>query len=195
MSGHLRCLLVLLPVMLVAVTGQVPASKANLLFVGNSLTSANDLPGMVATLSKAAGRPMQVESVALPDFGLEEHWQQGDARKAIARGGWTFVILQQGPSALPESRRLLVDYAKRFDKEITAAGAKTALYMVWPSRQRRGDFSGVSQSYQAAASEVGACCCPLVMLGARHGRLTRSSRCTAPTDFTLRRRARISRPW
>jgi len=88
MSGHLRCLLVLLPVMLVAVTGQVPASKANLLFVGNSLTSANDLPGMVATLSKAAGRPMQVESVALPDFGLEEHWQQGDARKAIARGGW-----------------------------------------------------------------------------------------------------------
>ena len=121
-------------------------TPARVLFVGNSLTYANDLPGMVTTLAKAAGRPIHAESVALPDFGLEEHWQQGDARKAIARGGWTFVVLQQGPSALPESRRMLIDYVKRFDQEIKAMGAKTALYMVWPSQQRRGDFSGVSQS-------------------------------------------------
>ena len=84
--------------------GQAPA-PARVLFVGNSLTYANDLPAMVATLARAAGKPMQVDSVALPDFGLEEHWQQGDARRAIARGGWTYVVLQQGPSALPDSIR------------------------------------------------------------------------------------------
>ena len=139
---------------------QPPATPARVLFVGNSLTYANDLPAMVATLARAAGKPMQVDSVALPDFGLEEHWQQGDARKAIARGGWTYVVLQQGPSALPASRRILIDYVKRFDKEIKATGAKTALYMVWPSRQRRGDFSAVSQSYKAAASEVNATLMP-----------------------------------
>lgn len=134
MSAHLLCLLLLLLTWFAA-SGQEPAPPARVLFVGNSLTYANDLSGMVATLSKAAGRPMHVESVALPDFGLEEHWQQGDARKAIARGGWTDVVLQQGPSALPESRRILIDYVKRFDKAIKASGAKTALYMVWPSQQ------------------------------------------------------------
>lgn len=161
MSAHLLCLLLLLLLTSVAGTGQAPAPPARVLFVGNSLTYANDLPAMVATLARTAGKPMHIESVALPDFGLEEHWQQGDARKAIARGGWTFVVLQQGPSALPESRRILIDYVRRFDKEIKASGAKTALYMVWPSQQRRGDFSGVSQSYQAASSEVGATLMPV----------------------------------
>ena len=33
-------------------------------------------------------------------------------------------------------------------------GARTALYMVWPSRDRRQDSSGVSQSYRAAANAV-----------------------------------------
>ena len=40
------------------------------------------------------------------------------------------------------------------DAEIKKAGGRTALYMVWPSRARRGDFAGVSQSYAAAAKDV-----------------------------------------
>ena len=94
------------------------------------------------------------ESVAKPDYSLEDHWNERDARQAIARG-WDVVVLQQGPSALTESRVLLVGYAKRFDAEIRKTGARTALYMVWPSRTRCGDFPGVSQSYTAAAKAVG----------------------------------------
>lgn len=132
---------------------QPAAPPARILFVGNSLTYANDLPGMVCALARSTGRRATCEMVAKPDFGLEEHWRDGEARKAIARG-WDLVILQQGPSALRESRVLLVDYARRFDVEIKKAGARTALYMVWPSRQRRGDFGAVSQSYSAAARAV-----------------------------------------
>ena len=135
---------------------QAAPAPARVLFIGNSLTYANDLPGMVQTLARAAGKPLHVESVARPDFGLEEHWRQGEARAAIARGGWDVVVLQQGPSAMRESRAVLVDYTKRFDAEIRKAGARTALYMVWPASQRRGDFAGVSQSYAAAADAVGA---------------------------------------
>lgn len=134
---------------------------ARILFVGNSLTYQNDLPGMVSMLARSVGRKLVCESVALPDYGLEDHWQSGDARKAIAGGGWDIVVLQQGPSALPASRRLLVDYTKRFDAEIKKAGARTAIYMVWPSRQRRGDFEAVSQSYRAAAEAVGATLLPV----------------------------------
>jgi len=66
------------------------------------------------------------------------------------------VVLQQGPSAAPESQVLLREYVSRFDKEIRGVGARTSLYMVWPSRTRMQDFAGVSRSYAAAAKDVNA---------------------------------------
>jgi hypothetical protein len=132
-------------------TTQQPVTR--ILFIGNSLTYANDLPAMVCAMARSAGRSATCESVAKPDYGLEEHWNEQHARQVIARG-WDIVVLQQGPSALPESRRLLINYTRRFDAEIKKAGARTALFMVWPSRDRRGDFGGVSLSYAAAAKEV-----------------------------------------
>jgi hypothetical protein len=137
-----------------------PAAPTRILFIGNSLTYANDLPATVCALARAASRNAVCESVAKPDYSLEDHWNERDARRAIARG-WDVVVLQQGPSALPESRRLLVEYTKRFDAEIRQAGARTALYMVWPSQTRRGDFEAVSRSYAAAATSVGGLLMPV----------------------------------
>lgn len=128
-------------------------APVRILFIGNSLTYANDLPAMVCAMARAAGKRAVCESIAFPDYSLEDHWNERRAQREIARG-WDVVVLQQGPSALPESRRLLIGYVRRFDTEIRKAGARTALYMVWPSLARRGDFPGVSQSYTAAADEV-----------------------------------------
>lgn len=125
------------------------------LFIGNSLTAANDLSGMVEAMGRAAGVELRCAAVAKPNFSLEDHWNDGEARRTIARGGWSYVVLQQGPSALPESRVLLHEYARRFDAEIRRAKARPALFMVWPSRARRGDFDGVSQSYAGAAMLIG----------------------------------------
>jgi hypothetical protein len=143
----------LLHLSLAAVLLLAQPGPARILFVGNSLTYSNNLPAMVCAMARSAGRQVTCESVAKPDYGLEEHWNERDARDAIARG-WDVVVLQQGPSALPESRRLLINYTRRFDAEIKKAGARTALFMVWPSRVRRGDLSGMSQSYGAAAKDV-----------------------------------------
>ena len=63
-------------------------------------------------------------------------------------------MLQQGPSALPESRVLLRDYAKRFAGRGAQGRARTALYMVWPSKARSRDFDDVSESYALAARDV-----------------------------------------
>jgi hypothetical protein len=133
--------------------GGIQPPPVRILFIGNSLTYANDLPAMVCAMAQAAGKRAVCESIAKPDYSLEDHWNERTAQKVIARG-WDVVVLQQGPSALPESRRLLIQYTNRFDEEIRKAGARTALYMVWPSRVRRGDFPGVSQSYTAAAAGV-----------------------------------------
>jgi hypothetical protein len=136
------------------VTGIDRTDGLQVLFIGNSLTYANDLPGiLLALLDSAGARGATVSSVALANFGLEDHWAEGSALAAIRSGGWDVVVLQQGPSAT-EGRPSLLDYAARFATEITAVGARPALYMVWPARDRSFDFDGVSDSYATAAREV-----------------------------------------
>jgi hypothetical protein len=145
--------LLLLMLLVPGVTGGRQA-EPRILFIGNSLTYWNDLPAMVQSLAAAAKRRITCQMVAFPDVSLEDHWQRGDAVRAIRRGGWSHVVLQQGPSALPESQKLLREYTRRFDAEIKAVKATTALYMVWPARARQQDFDGVSASYAAAARDV-----------------------------------------
>ena len=127
-----------------------------LLFIGNSLSAANDLPSMLEAMGRASGVPIRCAIVAKPNFSLEDHWNDpaGDARRAIARGGWTRVILQQGPSSLPSSRVLLHEYARRLDAEIRRTGGTPAMLTVWPAASRRGDFEGVVESYRGAAALI-----------------------------------------
>ena len=131
------------------------AASRRVLFIGNSLTATNGLPAMVQAVAEASGDRLDCEAVAFPGVSLEDHWARGDALRAIGRGGWSFVVLQQGPSAMPESRVLLREYVRRFDAEVRRTGARTALYMVWPSSARSGDFDAVRASYAIAARDVG----------------------------------------
>jgi hypothetical protein len=126
-----------------------------ILFIGNSLTYANDLPALVQRLGQSdPSRPVIVASVAFADYSLEDHWNQGDARRAIADQPWDLVVMQQGPSALPASRVLLIDYVTRFAGEIRGAGARPAIYMVWPPLSRESEWDAVTGSYAAAADAV-----------------------------------------
>ena len=125
------------------------------LFIGNSLTEANGLAAMVETLSRqSGGTPISTASVAVGGFSLEDHWNQGTAQRRIAEGGWSIVVLQQGPSSLAESQVALRQWTARFDSAIRATGARTALYMVWPESTRRDAFDAVSESYTRAAADV-----------------------------------------
>jgi hypothetical protein len=135
--------------------GHAELAPLRVLFIGNSLTTSNDLPALVEAIAAVESGPrFECEVVALPNYSLEDHWRQGDAVRAIRRGGWSVVVLQQGPSSLDESRVLLVEYAERFAGEIRRVGARPALYMVWPSQARRADFERASASYAAAARAV-----------------------------------------
>lgn len=133
-----------------------------ILFIGNSLTAGHNLPAVLEALARAdTGVRIETRAVVFPDHGLEEHWHRPEARGAIASQKWDVVVLQQGPSALPESQRVLRAYTRRFDGEIRKAGARTALYMVWPSKARSFDFDGVEASYRRAAEDVGGLLLPV----------------------------------
>ena len=130
-----------------------PENAFRVLFIGNSLTYFNDLPGVLAALADSAGvaRPLVVGAVAAPDYSLEDHWEEGTAREALASKAWDVVVMQQGPSSLPQNALHLAQWSSRWADEIRSIGAKPALYMVWPQLSRFEDFAAASASYTNAA--------------------------------------------
>lgn len=125
------------------------------LFIGNSLTYVNDLPGIVQTLADSAGSDrLAVATVVGPDMALVDHWNDGRAQREIARGGWELVVLQQGPSSTDVNRDSLRIFTGRFAADIARIGARPALYSVWPTAGRRQDFARAIESYTLAARDV-----------------------------------------
>jgi len=129
------------------------AAADRILFIGNSLTAANDLPLLVEAMAREKGLSLSTETVTYPNLSLEDHWER-DTQAVIRRGGFKYVVLQQGPSSLPASRENLREWTKRFGEEIRRAGALPALYMVWPDRSRLALFPEVKESYRLAAEDV-----------------------------------------
>jgi hypothetical protein len=133
-----------------------PRAAPRILYIGNSLTYANDLPAIVAALATAAGEQTPVyTSVAFGGFSLGDHWSEGTAARTLQSGHWDYVVMQQGPSSLDESRAQLISDVERFTPLIRAAGGQPALYSVWPEIERFDVFAQVNTSYQQAAEAVG----------------------------------------
>jgi hypothetical protein len=105
----------------------------NVLFIGNSYTYVNDLPGMLAQIAATAGTPPTITTAAVTQGGatLEELWEGGVAQTQIGAQAWTHVVLQD------ESGQPLVDssdfvtYAQRFESLIVDAGARPTLFVTW----------------------------------------------------------------
>ncbi len=125
----------------------------DLLFVGNSLTYSNRMPRMLRRLLEQSGVPAgRIEVEALPNYGLEDHWERPRTRRLLADGPWDIVFIQQGPSA-GEGRPSLLEYTRRFADEARRSGSRIGVLMVWPSRARAGDYPAVIANHRRAAGE------------------------------------------
>jgi hypothetical protein len=154
-SGRLLALVGLSACLSTNALSPLPPGGIHVLFVGNSLTYVNDLPATVANLGEMSGDTIRVATSAAPDLALIDHLNGGsDALQQLQLGGWKYVVLQQGPSTLPINRDSLILWTKMFDPYIHAAGARAALFMVWPSSDRIDFFDDVRISYQQAAQAV-----------------------------------------
>ena len=137
-----------------ALAVQAQAKPTRILFIGNSLTTATDIPGRLVKLARAMGRPAEAQTVADDGYSLADHLRDGRALAAIRKGGWDLVVLQQGTSARADSRAELVESTKRLAAAIREAGARPALYMVWPLADRKQEFPDAIEAYRAAAAAV-----------------------------------------
>jgi hypothetical protein len=135
-------------------------TELNVLFIGNSLTYNNDLPLLTSKIAEQDNVRLSYKSICLANYSLEDHWNDGGIQKEIREGACKFVVVQQGPSAAPESQKLLVEYVSRIKTLCTQYNKSLVVYMVWPQKTRIHDLDNVISSYTNAATLTGSILAP-----------------------------------
>jgi hypothetical protein len=137
-------------------------SGRSLLFIGNSLTYVNDLPAVVAMIGQAAGDSVRVAMVAGPNLAVIDHANGAtDAVAQIGRGGWAFVVLQQGPTPAGICRDTLVLAAMLLAPVIRRAEARAVLFLPWDRRQNPQSLDAAAESASLASRAVGGVVAPI----------------------------------
>ena len=112
----------------------------HVLFLGNSYTYVNDLPGQVRALVVSTTTPPEitVDSVTVGGATLWQLYKESDAVTRIRLGGWTHVVIQgQSTEAVwPISNPSgFYEYAKRLGDEANKVGAMPVYYETWARRE------------------------------------------------------------
>src|SRR5688500_13536618 len=113
-----------------------PSTPLRVLFVGNSFTNRNDLPGLLETLAASGSPPRAVVTERVIENGasLRRHWNAGEALRLIRESRWDAVVLQE-QSTLPVKNRLRYhENVRLFADPIRQAGARPVLYLTWARR-------------------------------------------------------------
>ena len=132
------------------------AAPLGVLFVGSSGMRSNDMPAKVAQFAAVSGRELKYRAVLYAGFNLEDHWNLGAARAALATGDWDVVVMQDFPPYLPEDREHTRIWAVRWADLAREAGARPALLTVWPDLERRSAMPDMVASQRLAAQAAGA---------------------------------------
>jgi hypothetical protein len=143
---------------------QQDAGTIRVLFIGNSYTYFNDLPAIFSKLAEA-GHQGKVETLMIAPGGtqLRDHWDKGDALKALRQGKWDYVVLQDqsvlGVSYYVEGHPRVVSdefsrpYAEKWAAAIHAAGAIPVFYLTWARKATPEDQAELNYAYIHAARE------------------------------------------
>ncbi|WP_420582324.1 SGNH/GDSL hydrolase family protein [Reichenbachiella sp.] len=137
------------------------ATDFNILFVGNSQTIYNDLPGLVVIEGEKKGVDIGVRSVTTGGYTLERHWNNGILQNEIASGLFDFVVIQEGTSASLNGRANMIKYGTKIKEQCDKYNSKLAFFMTWPSVNNYHRFDEVIRNYRDVATGLDAILCPV----------------------------------
>jgi hypothetical protein len=129
-----------------------------ILFIGNSYTSRNDLPRLIADLALASSRPrlLHVQSIVAGGASLRRHWNAGVARTALEAARWDHVVLQEQSTLPLKNRARYHENVRLFAAEIAKNGARTALYLTWARQNAPGTQDAITRAVEDIAAEIDA---------------------------------------
>ncbi len=165
------CLLILLFLQIIGCQeahknqSQKSTDTLRVLFIGNSYTFYNNLPGVLSKMAASAEPALIIKTDRCTVGGhtLELHWNDGIAIEKIRQGNWDFVVLQDhSRGTLSDTKRQkMFDFAHKFDAEIKKAGAKTVFFMTWARRNEQPAIERIARSYETIAEELDAIVVPV----------------------------------
>jgi hypothetical protein len=131
------------------------------LFIGNSFTQRNDLPGLLGRLAEAAGGAMTSKLLSIGGASLRTHWNKGEAQREIAAGAYDYVVLQEQSTLPIKNPTRMHENVRLFDQAITAAGSKTVLYLTWARKATPEAQAAITAAYQSIGEELKAIVVPV----------------------------------
>jgi hypothetical protein len=148
---------------------QAPRDTIDVLYVGNSYTYFNNLPGLVEGISQGLEGPI-VRGAAHTHGGatLRGHLEDNHlpailSRGPAAGGGWDWVVLHEqstlGTRYDPETGELgspeaFHSAARELVERIRAEGAKPAHYMTWAKQAFPAQSEKLSRAYRSIGAEL-----------------------------------------
>jgi hypothetical protein len=119
------------------IRGSGPPSCLRILFVGNSYTYVNDLPGMFAQLAKAGGRRVETGMVAPGGWTLSAHAGSAETLSKLKSSKWDVVVLQeqsQVPAVEPARTQAMYPAGRLLVRQIKDVGATPIFFVTWARR-------------------------------------------------------------
>jgi len=124
------------------------------LFIGNSFTARNDLPGLIEQLAAARGKSLQHRLISAGGASLRAHWNAGEALKAIQQEDYDLIVLQEQSTLPVKNAMRMHENIRLFDEAIKKAGSKTVLYMTWARRHVAEAQNAITDAYNAIGREL-----------------------------------------
>jgi hypothetical protein len=132
-----------------------------ILFIGNSFTARNNLPGLIAQMAATRGKSMQHDLISAGGASLRAHWNAGKALKAIKNGHYEYVVLQEQSTLPIKNAKRMHENVRLFDEAIKGAGAKTVLYMTWARKHAPESQKAITDAYFSIGQELNAAVIPV----------------------------------
>ncbi len=150
-----------------------PAAQCTrVLFIGNSYTYVNDLPGTFARLAASGGHRVETGMIAPGGAFLADEVKNPDTATTIAGTTWTAVVLQeqsQLPASPSDAGATFLPAVLQLAAQAAAHGARPLLLETWAHRdgwpEMHQDYAAmqaaIDQAYAGAAAQSGAAVVPV----------------------------------
>ncbi len=137
------------------------ATELNILFIGNSFTARNNMPGLIAQMAAARGRKLGHSLINAGGASLRMHWNKGEAQRVLAATAIDYVVLQEQSTLPVKNATRMHENIRLFDDAIRSAGSKTVLYMTWSRQLEPQNQKLITDAYDAIGAELDAIVVPV----------------------------------
>lgn len=129
-----------------------------ILFIGNSYTLTNDLPGMFTKLACSGGHQVEIGLSAEGGWTLAQHAASPQTREKLKEHKWDFVVLQEQseiPSIQNDRYQTMYPAVRQLVGDVKTAGAQPLLFLTWGHRNGLPQYGMPTFSDMQAQLSVG----------------------------------------